>query len=117
MKKTRKRREAPSVSKQLSFLPELDFTPRLPAKHTLAWGALAMMLKGKKISHPDFEDKTSSWRLAAHIHILNRLGWRIETMSVQHIASKKPRKRYIYRYFLNGKIISKFKKFSGGAEW
>lgn len=110
MKKTRKSLQALAGSKQLSLLPEPDFTPKLPHRNTLSARALSMMLQGRKISHPDFEDKTSSWRLAAHIYNLNKLGWPVQTIEVEHLAEKKPVKRYIRRYYLAREVINKVKE-------
>lgn len=94
-------------SEQISFLPEPDYNPKLPPKNTLAYRALILMLQGKSISHPDFEDKTDSWRLAAHIHILNKLGWRVKTVQATHNARKKSVTRHICRYFLSPMFIQK----------
>jgi len=113
MKKTRGSRQALTGSKQISFLPEPDFTPKLPSKNTLAFRALDLMLKGKKISHPDFEVKTSSWRLAAHIHVLKELGWPVQTIEVIHYVAKKPKNRHIRRYYLTHDVIRKFLKVGG----
>ena len=60
---------------QLSFLPEPPYNPKYPKDHTLALRALTLLLTGRKISHPQFEAQTGSWRLAAHVHILKKLGW------------------------------------------
>lgn len=40
------------------------------------------MMNGRKVSHPIFEAYTGSWRLAAHIHVLKRLGWPIQRDNV-----------------------------------
>lgn len=112
--KTRKCRQALTRShKQLSFLPEVDFSPGLPSKKTLAWRALLLMLKGKKISHLDFQGETNSWRLAAYIDILKKMGWPIMSIDIMHNTSGRcvP----ISLYFLEKEIIEKFKKLSGGA--
>ncbi len=113
--KTRASYHAVSKPKQMSFLPEPDFNPKLPAKNTLASRALQMMLNGRKISHPDFEDSTSSWRLAAHIFNLNKLGWKVQTLEVKHCVTKKPKNRRICRYFLSSDVIKKIKKINGGG--
>lgn len=113
-KKTRCRLQASNGSKQISFLPEPDFNLILPSKNTLAYRALSMMLQGKKISHPNFQDETSSWRLAAHIHVLKKLGWPVQTIEVIHNAAVKPKSRHICRYFLSHNVIEKFKR-NGGA--
>ncbi len=66
-------------AKQLSFLPEPKYNPKYPSKRTLSFKALRLMLRGTQIAHPTFEALTGSWRLAAHIHILKRLGWPVES--------------------------------------
>ncbi len=105
-------RKASWLLGQGSFFPEPDFNPIFPKRNTLASRALHMMLSGKKISHPDFEDLTSSWRLAAHIFNLNKLGWNVQTIEVNHHAAKKPKNRRICRYFLLLSVIEKLKKIS-----
>lgn len=111
MKKTRYRRQAFNGSKQLSFLPELDFNPKLPSKNTLAYIALSMMLCGKKITHRNFDVNTCSWRLAAYIDILkNDLGWPVQAEDIISRSEKNPKKRYISRYFLSLDVIKKAKK-------
>ncbi len=68
--------------KQLSFLPEPLYNPKYPAPNTIASKALNMFLTGNHISHPQFETATGSWRLAAHVHTLKRLGWPVMTESM-----------------------------------
>lgn len=114
MKKTRYRRQASNGSKQMSFLPEPDFNPKLPSKNTLTFKTLYLLLRGKKISHLDFQDETGSWRLAAYVDKLNKLGWPIETNNVAHLSNIGPKKRQISQYFLSKKIIQKIKKGGGG---
>jgi hypothetical protein len=99
--------------KQMSFLPEPDFNPKFPSRSTLASRALYMMLEGKKISHPDFEGSTSSWRLAAHIYNLNKLGWNVQTIEVDHYTENKPKSRRICLYFLSYEHLKKLKKIAG----
>ena len=114
IKKTRKSLQASAGSKQTSFLPEPEFNPVVPRKDTLAYKALSLMLKGKRISHPDFQGVTNSWRLAAYIDALNKLGWPVLTIDVTHETSE--RRVSISLYFLDKGIIDKFKKLSGGAK-
>lgn len=111
MKKTRNSRQAFSGSEQMSFLPEPDFNPKLPSKNTLAYKALSMMLRGKRITHRNFDANTCSWRLAAYIEILkNDLDWPVCVEKVVHYPVRKPKKRYISRYFLAPSVIKKAKK-------
>ena len=114
MKKTRYSRQALNGSKQMSFLPEPDFNPKIPRKNTLPWIALSIMLQGKKTTHRSFDDKTESWRLAAVIHKLRKdFGWVIEEEDVNQYTKKKPRRRTISRYFLTPNVIKKFKENGG----
>lgn len=109
--KTQNSRQASTGSnKQLSFLPEPDFNPKLPPINTLPGRALSLMLQGKVISHPDFQDLTCSWRLAAPINKLGNLGWPIERFDVHRSPHKTP----IRKYFLAQETIAKFKKLQGG---
>lgn len=110
MNKTRNCNQALTGSQQTSFLPEPDFTPKLPQKNTLAYKALLMMLAGKKISHLDFQDDTSSWRLAAYIDVLSKDGWTIKREDICFSTAVKPKQRYITKYYLDKKIIKKAKK-------
>lgn len=69
-----------------------------------------MMLQGRRISHPHFQDRTSSWRLAAHVHILKKLGWPVKTVKVAFRTEKKPTCRRIYRYFFSSDVIKQLEK-------
>jgi hypothetical protein len=42
-----------------------------------------MLMDGRMIDHPDFENSTQSWRLGAVIFTLRTLGWPVETIEVQ----------------------------------
>lgn len=111
MKKTRNSRQAFSGSEQISFLPEPDFNPKVPSKNTLAYKALSMMLRGKKITHRNFNVNTCSWRLAAYIEVLkNDLGWPVQAEDIISRSAKNPKKRYISRYSLSLDTIKKAKK-------
>ncbi len=48
---------------QLSFLPPAPFCPTWPTRGTLADKALGMLMDGRMIDHPEFENSTQSWRL------------------------------------------------------
>jgi hypothetical protein len=109
-KKPRFRRQAYNGSKQISFLPESKFNPQLPSKNTLAHQALQMMLQGKKLTHPLFQNKTCSWRLAAHVHILKKLGWSVSSIEIPFYTEKKPTSRNIHCYFFSSDVIKKTQK-------
>lgn len=102
-----------NINKQLSLLDEPKFKPTVPEKNTLGHKALCMMLDGRKISHIDFQEVTSSWRLAAHIFKLTKMGWPVERIEVTHTTTHKPKYRRICRYFLSREILNKL---TGGLE-
>ncbi len=110
---TRHSRQALNGSKQCSMLPEPNFNPKLPEKDTLEYRALILMLQGKKISHRDFDNITNSWRLAAYILKLKKLGWSIEDENVINFSLKQSKIRYIKKYFLSSGIIAKFYEMGG----
>ncbi len=55
------------------------FSPVWPSPASLPARALDMLLTGKRITHPDFQAATRSWRLAACIDVLRKLGWPVLT--------------------------------------
>lgn len=55
------------------------FSPVWPNSATLTGRALDMLLTGKRVTHPDFQAATRSWRLAACIDVLRKLGWPVFT--------------------------------------
>jgi hypothetical protein len=62
---------------------------------------------GIKVSHPKFEALTESWRLAAHIHILKRLGWPIQTEQIGWARElHDERKRSMAIYYLPEDLIA-----------
>lgn len=93
--------------KQISLLPEPKLNPRMPVNGTLAHQALLLLLEGRKVSHPVFEAYTGSWRLAAHIHLLKRLGWPIEkeTGDFSEDDSNK-QERHMGLYYLPDEVLS-----------
>jgi Helix-turn-helix domain len=113
MKKTRKSGQASSVSQQLSLLPEPDFNPKIPEKNTNLYHAVHLLLKGKRIYHRDFDKKTDSYRLAAYILELKKMGWPILDFWVAKRVSKKPKIRRYKRYFIKKHIIANFFKNGG----
>lgn len=98
------RRQADSGFKQTSFLPEPDFNPNYPRPHTLAGRCLALMLKGKTFTHPEFELIAGSWRLAAVIFTLKGKGWPVESFDLPAPSPERPN-RTISRYYLPPKVI------------
>jgi len=56
------------------------FSPLWPSPATLTARALDMLLTGERLTHPDFQAATRSWRLAACIDVLRKLGWPVRTL-------------------------------------
>jgi hypothetical protein len=77
----------------------------LPTRNTLADKALEMLIDGRMIDHPEFENNTQSWRLGAVVFTLRTLGWPIETIDVPSPTEENP-SRIIAVYHLPGKYIA-----------
>lgn len=106
------KRKAPAPTKtqgasgeQLSFLPPPPFSPSWPTKGTLADRALGMFMDGQRLDHPDFEQRTQSWRLGAVVFTLRALGWPIETIEIPSPTAECP-DRLIALYRLDGKYVA-----------
>jgi len=99
---------------QLSFLPPPPFNPQWPTKGTLADRALKMLMDGRMIDHPDFDNSTQSWRLGAVIFTLRTLGWPVETIEVPSPTEHSP-DRVIALYRLDGKYTAQALAMNGGA--
>lgn len=107
--------QASGVSgEQLSFLPPPPFCPSWPTKNTLADKALGMLMDGRMIDHPDFENSTQSWRLGAVIFTLRTLGWPIETIEIPSPTEHSP-DRVIALYHLPGKYTAQALAMNGRA--
>ena len=102
-----------AYGEQLSFLPPQPFSPTWPQKNTLADRALGMLMDGKHIDHPDFENSTQSWRLSAVILTLRTLGWPIETIDIPSPSEQCP-DRVIALYHLPGKYVAEALALNGG---
>jgi hypothetical protein len=102
------------LGEQLSFFPPSPFNPTWPKRGTLAEKALGMMMDGRIIDHPDFENLTQSWRLGAVIFTLRMLGWPIETIDVPSPTSTMP-SRTIALYHLPAKYTAMALALSSGG--
>lgn len=113
---TAPRRKTPEPSKvsgafqntsgeQLSFLPPPPFCPTWPTRGTLADRALGMFMDGQHIDHPDFENRTQSWRLGAVVFTLRSFGWPIETIDIPSPTKENP-DRVIALYHLPRKYVA-----------
>jgi hypothetical protein len=98
------------MSKQMSFLPEPPIQAVLPPPHTLAYKALRMLLEGRPLSHPDFQEKTASWRLAAHIYRLKKMGWPIERMGEGYSPDDAYQVRHIGKYYIDEDLLEAARK-------
>ena len=88
-------------AKQLSFLPEPQYNPKYPPQASLTNKALRLMLNGSRLTHPQFEALTGSWRLAGYIHTLKKLEWPVHTEHVSIPGNEEgDRNRSIVVYFL-----------------
>jgi len=102
------------LCEQLSFLPPSPFNPSWPIRGTLADKALGMMMDGRMIDHPEFENFTQSWRLGAVIFSLRTLGWPIETIDVPSPTVDMP-SRTIALYHLPAKFTAMALALSSGG--
>jgi hypothetical protein len=94
------------LNQQMSFLPEPKYLLRYPVQDTMAAKALRLLLTGAKVTHPSFEAVTGSWRLAAHVYILKKLGWPVmKTMQPLITEHEEGRKRNYDLYYLPADCI------------
>jgi hypothetical protein len=103
-----------TLGEQLSFFPSPPFNPTWPMRGTLADKALGMLMDGRMIDHPDFENTTQSWRLGAVIFSLRTLGWPIETVDLPSPTVDMP-SRTIALYHLPAKFIAMALALSSGG--
>ena len=114
-------RKAPTPTKatgasgeQLSFLPPPPFCPTWPTRGTLSDRALGILMDGRMIDHPDFENITQSWRLGAVVFTLRTLGWPIETIEIPSPTEQCP-DRLIALYKLDPKYTAQALAINGRA--
>jgi len=99
---------------QLSFFPPPPFCPAWPKRNTLADTALGLLMDGRMIDHPDFQDVTASWRLGAVVFTLRALGWPVETIDIPAPTEQSP-DRVIALYHLPGKYTAQALAMNGRA--
>ena len=100
--KTPERRQASSgeVGEQLTLIDPPPFSPRFPKPSTLAAEALALLLSGRTLTHPEFEDITHSWRLSEPIRALRHdYGWPVDTIEISAPTAERP-DRFIAKYVM-----------------
>ncbi len=102
---------AGGAGQQLSFLPQPEFSPTWPPKSTLADVALSHLLRGGKLTHPQFETMTGSWRLSEPIRALRHdFGWPVDTIEIPAPTTEHP-DRIIGEYVMPDWVIREI----GGA--
>ena len=114
MKKAPTTVQAFGAGEQLSFLPPPPFCPAWPTRGTLADTALGLLMDGRMIDHPDFQDATASWRLGAVVFTLRTLGWPVETIEIPSPTAHSP-DRVIALYRLDGKYTAQALAMNGKA--
>ena len=87
---------------QLALLPELEIVPVAPRAGTLADALLRMLANGDRLTHPDFQGRTGSWRLAAVAFELVALGWPVCVTRIPSPTAEHP-DRSIGLYWLADK--------------
>jgi hypothetical protein len=107
--------DAGDSGEQLSLLPPEPFCPAWPTRGTLADKALGMFMDGQMLDHPDFENRTQSWRLGAVVFTLRTYGWPIETIEIPSPTEHCP-DRVIALYHLPSKYVAEALAQSGGRK-
>ena len=105
---------AGAAGEQLSFLPFASFAPTWPQRGTLADRALGMLMDGRLIDHPEFENSTQSWRLGAVVFTLRTLGWPVETIEVPSPTDDAPHP-IIALYRLPARYVAQALALNGGG--
>lgn len=99
---------------QLSFLPPLPFAPMWPKPTTVAGRVLAELLRGEWLDHMDVIDGCSSWRLAAYIDKLKKMGWPVMVFEKSAPSDNCP-SRCIAIYSLSPEVIAQTQSLRGAA--
>ena len=66
------------------------------------------------MNHPEFEERTQSWRLGAVVFYLRTLGWPVETVEIPSPTAENPH-RFIARYHLAPHHVAQALVQLGGA--
>lgn len=92
-------------AEQLEMFDRAPFSPKYPKRSTLPGEALAYLLRGDALTHPEFEARTRSWRLSEPIRALRHdYGWPVETIEIPAPTDERP-DRYIAKYVLPNWVI------------
>jgi hypothetical protein len=90
---------------QLAFLPEPSFSPVWPSPSSLAGKALALLLTGRTLTHPEFEAITGSWRLSEPVRALRHdYGWPVDAIEITCPTDDRP-DRTIAKYLLPSWVL------------
>lgn len=103
-----------NTPQQLSFLPPQPFCPEWPRPATVAGRVLAELLRGERLDHADVIEGCSSWRLAAYIDKLKKMGWPVQTFEKSAPSSTCP-SRCIAIYSFTPETIALTQSLRGAA--
>lgn len=96
---------AGAFGEQLTFIDPPPICPAWPGRNSLASRALTMFLDGRVFGHLDFLERCRSWRLAAVVFRLRKLGWPIDTIKVS-VPSVEHSGRTIAHYRLPAEYVA-----------
>lgn len=92
---------------QLTLFPEPPLAVEMPNEGSLEYKCLMLLLDGRNLNHPFFDNETGSWRLAAVIHKLKKMGWDIAHYDVDAPTENSPG-RHIRYYLLPQRVINAY---------
>lgn len=96
---------------QTSFLPPPPLAPTWPSA-PLAGHALSALLAGRTLDHPAFFATSGSWRLAAVVRELRRLGWPVLSESEAATAAHGHRQDFA-RYSFSAETLPELRQAPG----
>lgn len=103
-----------AFGEQLSFLPTPPFCPSWPSPTTVTGRVLAEFLRGEFLDHTDLIEGCSSWRLAAYVDKLKKMGWPVVAFEKAAPSCSCP-SRSIALYALPPEIITQAQSLRGVA--
>jgi len=85
-------------------------TPKLPRTNSLPGRALARLLKGQRLTHRNFQNETSSYRLAHFVYVLHGYGWSVQSIEKTRSTNDPTGRKATYaEYFFSVGDIKKLK--------
>jgi hypothetical protein len=105
---------AGALGEQLSLIDPPEFSASFPKPATLPDRLLDRLLAGDSLTHPEWQAKTSSWRLAASVQVLRDCGWPVDTLPIAAPTPDNP-DRTIARYRLPPEVITKGRELRRGV--